>query len=468
MTEEELQAKPLLRAVLAKRSDLGNAQRLAARYAEVVRYVHATSTWHIWDGTTWAADDTGQIERYARDTIRAMQREADAMPYGEDEQNEAKLTAVKWAIASENAARLSAMVQLARAEPEIAVKATSFDPHPWELNCLNGIVDLRTGRLLHHDPAKMHSQTTGIAFNPRATAPRWAAFVKLTLPDLPTRRYVQKLLGASLVGEPLPMATFPFVFGPGGTGKSTLLEPVLAALGDYGRLAPANLLVAKRGGGDQTYDIAALRGRRFVLASEGHSRQRLAEDVVKRITGDMHLAGRQIREAEITFPNVTALWFTSNHEPRADGTDTGFFRRLRKITMDVVLGPEHEGLKERMIEDELEGILAWCVAGCVKAHKTGLQPPAKVIADTETYRDDSNPLMEWLDSCCVREDEARHTGPELHASYIDWCTTARRPIDYRNGKASSWVTALKSLGLVPYRTATSRGYVGARLIAPPV
>lgn len=465
--EERAIDKPLVRAVLAKRSDLGNAQRLAARYAEVIRFVHSTGTWHIWNGAAWAPDDTGQIDRYARDTVRAMQREADAMVYGNEEQNEAKLTAVKWAIASENAARLGAMVQLARSEPDIAVTATSFDTLPWELNCPNGIVDLRKGVLRTHDPARMHSQTTSARFRKDATAPRWTAFLKLALPDSATRKYVQKLLGASLVGEPLPAATFPFVFGPGGTGKSTLLEPVLAALGDYGRLAPANLLVAKRGS-DQTYDIAALRGRRFVLASEGHSRQRLAEDVVKRITGDMTLAGRQIREAEITFPNVTALWFTSNHEPRADGTDTGFFRRLRKVTMDVVLGPEHAGLKEALIEDELEGILAWCVAGAVMAAKQGLTPSARVIADTEAYRDDSNPLLEWLDAACQLEDGARQTGPELHASYLAWCQAARRPVDYRNGKGAGWAGALKSIGLEPFRTSTARGYEGARLIQPPL
>lgn len=453
------------RVQLVNRTDLGNAQRLVARYAEVIRYVHQTQRWHIWNGAAWAPDYTGQIERYARDTVRAIRREAEAIPLDDEE---ARTAAFKWANACESAGKLTAMEQLARSEDGIAVGAETFDNRPWELNCVNGTVDLRTGKLMNHDPAAMHSQATAVRYVAGAEAPRWEAFVKLVLPDTPTRNYVQKLLGASLVGEPLPAATFPFVFGPGGTGKSTLLEPVLAALGDYGRLAPANLLVAKRGNSDQTYDIAALRGKRFVLASEGHSRQRLAEDVIKRITGDLTLAGRQIREAEITFPNVTALWFTSNHEPRADGTDTGFFRRLRKITMDVVLGPEFAGLKEKIIAEELEGVLAWCVAGSVSAAKRGLQPPKQVIIDTEIFRDESNPLHEWLEASTVPDDDAVETGPALHASYLDWCNDARRPVDYRNGKSSSWSGALKSLGLKPTRSATGRGYRGVRLQQPPL
>lgn len=449
------------RVVFAKRTDLGNAQRLAARYAEVIRYVHTTGNWHIWNERAWAADDTGQIERYARATVKAMQREAAEMEDGED--------AAKWAVASEGAARLAAMVSLARSEKGIAVPADAFDTRPWELNCPNGVVDLRTGSLQNHDPAAMHSQCTRARFDPEAKAERWTAFLALVLPDAAVRRYVHKLLGASLVGHPLPDDSFPFVFGPGGTGKSTLLEPVLAALGDYGRLAPANLLVAKRpGGGDQTYDIAALRGKRFVLASEGHSRQRLAEDVVKRITADPNLAGRQIREAEMTFPNVTALWFTSNHEPRADGTDTGLFRRMRKITMDVVLGAEHAGLKHTLIDTELDGILTWLVEGCVLAHKQGLKPPRRVVQDTETYREDSNPLREWVNACCVLDPAGIETGAHLHASYVDWSNAQRRPIDYRNGKSAAWATVLRSLGLEPHRTATIRGYKGIRLIQPPL
>jgi putative DNA primase/helicase len=456
----------------AKRTDLGNAQRLVARYADVIRYVHATNRWHIWNGAAWAPDETGQIERFARETVKAMQRQADALPYTEEDDS-VKVKAVKWAIASESAAKLAAMVQLARSEADIAVLATDFDTRTYELNCPNGVVDLQTGALMNHDPAAMHSQCAAVAYKKTATAPQWQAFLQLVLPDRSVRTYVHRLLGASLLGQPLPRDSFPFVYGPGGTGKSTLLESVLHVLGDYGRLAPANLLVAKRGGNDQTYDIAALRGARFVLASEGHSRQRLAEDVVKRITADRTLAGRQIREAEITFPNVTALWFTSNHEPRVDGTDTGLFRRMRKITMDVSMKdnmpPEWAGaveLKDRLVAEEGEGILAWLVAGCVSARKHGVEPPKRVIVDTETYQAESNPLREWLDACCQLDELATETGPALHESYIDWCAATRRPVDYRNGKSSTWANALKGLGLRPYRSATGRGYRGAKLIQP--
>ncbi len=450
----------------AKRTDLGNAQRLAARYQEIIRYVKATDRWHVWDGAKWAPDETGCIDRLARDTVRAMQREAAAMESESEAQSEAKVEAAKWAVASESAARLSAMIQLARFEEGVAVTATSFDSLAWELNCPNGMVDLKTGKLHNHDPAHMHSQATLVPYLPDAKAPAWGQFLALVLPDRAVRKYVQKLLGASLVGAPLPAATFPFVYGEGGTGKSTLLEPVLAAVGDYGRLAPANLLTAKRGGGDQTYDIAALRGARFVLASEGHSTQRLAEDVVKRITGDVTLAGRQIREAELTFANVSALWFMSNHEPRVSSTDTGLWRRIKEIPMEVVLGPEYAGLKEAMIATELEGILAWCVAGCVSWQKTGLEPPRAVLEATASYRDDANPLLEWAEFALVRDEAGRETGPDLHASYVDWCTANRRRNDYPSGRSKVWARALKSLELEPARTGAWRGYAGVTLRQP--
>lgn len=459
--ETETPERETQRPSLAKRTDLGNAQRLVARYADLIRYVPATENWHIWNGARWAPDDTLQIQRLARATVAAMQREADGITYDED----AKIQAVKWACSSEGAARLASMVSLAQAEEGVAVTHEAFDNQPWELCVQNGIVDLKTGKLRGHDPAAMHSMAAGAPYLKGSKAPLWMKFVKLTLPDPEVRSYVQKLLGASLVGMPLPHATFPFVYGEGGTGKSTLLEPVLAAVGEYGRLAPPNLLVGGKRG-EQTYDIAALRGARFVLASEGHSRQTLAEDTVKRITGDATLAGRQIREAEMTFTNVTALWFMSNHEPRVSSTDTGLWRRIKEIPMEVVLGPEHEGLKERMIADELPGILAWCIAGCVAWQRDGLQAPDAVTEATAAFRDDSNPLLEWLDACCDRSEDGKETGPDLHNSYVEWCTSSRRPVDYRSGRGKTWARALRSVGLEPVRSGTFRGYAGVTLRQP--
>ena len=128
--------------------------------------------------------------------------------------------------------------------------------------------------------------------------------------------------------------------------------------------------------------------------------------------------------------------------------------------MDVVLGPEYQGLKEAMIATELEGILAWCVRGCVAWQRDGMEPPAAVLAATASYRDDANPLLEWFEHALERDEAGRETGPDLHASYADWCAATRRRNDYPSGRSKLWARALKSLDLEPVRSAGQRAYGG--------
>lgn len=459
------------RAAAYRQTDTGNALRVVARNVELVRYAHDSARWHIWDGRAWAPDATGQIDRFASAAVAAMWREVDAMPAGDDDgASNAKAKASQWALLSEGAGKLAAMVKVAERDERVACTAEAFDTNPWELNTPGGIVDLRTGALRPHDPAAMHSCIAAATPRLRATLQgTWPRFIKRVLPDAATRLYVQKLLGASLVGAPLPGAAFPFVFGPGGTGKSTMLESVLAALGDYAGLAPDELLAAKRGGfgGGSVFDMAALRGKRFVLASEGEAGQVLAVKTVKLITDSPMLTAQQKHEAERTTRNVTALWYMSNHEPRIDGTDSGLGRRLKEIPMDVVLHPKRDlGLRDKIIAEHLDDVLAWCIEGCVLALTDGLDAPDTVTAATKAYLEESNPLLQWFDQRCERDAESFTSNADLHAAYGDWCAASKRWNAYGTGPTRAWGTAMGGLGLMPAKLKGARGYTGVRLLTP--
>jgi len=94
-------------------TDAGNAARLAEQHGDRIRYLYEHRMWLAWDGTRWAPDATGAVERYAKETVRRIYVEAAAIP-GDDDRK----AAMKWAMASENAARLEAMMKLARSDEE--------------------------------------------------------------------------------------------------------------------------------------------------------------------------------------------------------------------------------------------------------------------------------------------------------------------------------------------------------------
>ena len=79
-------------------------------------------------------------------------------------------------MSSQNASRLDAMIKLARAK--CIVEPGRLDNDPWVMNCRNGILDLKQGKLLPHDPQKLHAKLCDVEFNAEAKCPIWINFIK--------------------------------------------------------------------------------------------------------------------------------------------------------------------------------------------------------------------------------------------------------------------------------------------------
>ena len=171
--------KPSLVGTLSPASlttDVANAERMAARCGDRIRFVHAWKTWYVWDGRRWAADDTGAIVRLAKDTVRSIYFEAGGEP---DDKARAALS--RHAVASEREARLQAMIRLTSSERGIASTPRDFDGRVDVLNVANGIVELPSGELSPHAPGAMLTKLADVSHASEAQCPRWLAFLNRVL-----------------------------------------------------------------------------------------------------------------------------------------------------------------------------------------------------------------------------------------------------------------------------------------------
>src|SRR5215470_15990796 len=55
-------------------TDLGNARRLVRLHGKDLRYSHE-SGWLVWDGKRWTNDETGEVKRRAKETVRNIYKE---------------------------------------------------------------------------------------------------------------------------------------------------------------------------------------------------------------------------------------------------------------------------------------------------------------------------------------------------------------------------------------------------------
>ena len=163
------------------------------------------------------------------------------------------------------------------------------------------------------------------------------------------------------------------------------------------------------------------RGKRFVTASEVNEGARWNEARLKALTGGDYIPARFLHAEFFTFRPVAKFWFAVNTKPQAHDHSHGFWRRLRLIPFPCTF-PIDKKLSAALMA-EAAGILAWAVRGCLRWQLDGLQAPAIVTTTTDEYREDSDPLSEFLRAACVIGDtvaDSEMSASDLYKHYRDW------------------------------------------------
>lgn len=403
-------------------TDAGNARRLVARHGRDLRYCDAMGGWLAWDGRRWATDDTLEVERRAKETVNAMFKAAVSLPGAPEEAQAKRKKALAWCFASESARGIAAMVRLAQSERPVVARAEDFDQDPWLLNCHNGILDLRTGVLRPHDRAAMITKLSPVDYDAAASHPTLARYLcDVTRGDQDLEDYLQRAVGYSLTGETTEECFF-LLLGPGNSGKSTLVEGLLALAGDYGVKSSFDAFLEQRNGGGPTPELARLRGARVVGAVETSRSRQLNEPLVKELTGRDSFTARHLHCEPITFKPAFKLWLACNEAPRLTDTDTGLWRRLQRVPFEYEMPEEKRdpAVKAALVGLALPALLAWAVNGCKRWQAEGLRPAAIVRSTTAQLRADFDPLAEFFAERCVFRSDAQVPALALRHTYEAW------------------------------------------------
>lgn len=399
-------------------TDLGNARRLVALHGDDLRYCHPWGKWLVWDGRRWVIDNTAEAVRRAKQTVRHMY--AEAATAADDETRKAL---GKHALKCEAAGRIAAMLDLANSEAGIPVLPEQLDADPWLLNVANGTLDLRTGQLRAHRRDDQITKLAPVPYDPDALCPTWERFLlEVMNHDQELVSFLQRAIGYTLTGDTAEQVIF-ILHGKGANGKSTLLETLRAMLGeDYTVQIRAESLMVKQGDSIPN-DIARLKGARLVNARETEEGKRLAESLVKEMSGGDTMTARFMRAEFFDFKPEFKLFLAANHKPVIRGTDIAIWRRIRLIPFLVTFSEDKQDRQLfKKLRAELPGILAWAVRGCQGWQvRGGLGTPAAVKAATAEYKSESDTLAAFLDECTVTDPNAETQAKPMYEAYKAWC-----------------------------------------------
>jgi len=431
-----------------KYSEQDLAARFVKRHLGTIRSLPHNKSWHIWDGMRWKHDALLVVRDMVKEFLR---QEADR--YLRQPPAESKAT-IKGAQDLCRAKTVTAVLELARCDQQVAISPDQFDTDPWTINTHSGIVDLRTGDIREHDPAGLMAKVTSATVGSSAACPRWLQFlVEATSNDPELIAYLQRLAGYFLTGVTREHA-FVFLYGPGGNGKSVFLDTLLYVMGDYGKTAPMSIFLAG-GHNEHPTELAGLQGARLVAANETNTRGVWNEARLKGLSAGDKIAARYMRGDYFEFTPVLKLLLIGNNKPSFPGVDEAMRRRLHLVSFNFKPPVPDRELVEKL-KAEAPGILAWMIEGCLAYGAQGLNPPAIVLKATREYLDDQDPLGRWLSEECNVGPSYQALTAQLYTSYGDWCESSREaPLSQRQ-----FVLRLKERGFAGYQDSKANGLRG--------
>ena len=297
-----------------------------------------------------------------------------------------------------------------------------YDKDDYLLNCFNGVVDLKTGKLLPHNKTYMMSKNTNLRVDLENEPVRWKQFLlEIFNGSQDLVDYIQCAIGYTLTGDTKEQCFFQ-CYGDGANGKSVFLDILYEMLGDYSLNSQVDSILARsNNSGGANSEIARMNGARFVRTNEPNEGSRFNEGLVKQlVSGDVTTA-RFLYGTEFEFSPRFKLWIATNYKINVRGTDTGIWRRQRLVPFEVkFIGDKADKHLTEKLMNELPQILGWAVKGAVKWVKNGLTTPKEIEIANNEYKQEMDIISSFLADCTKLSPNGREKASEVFKEYSQW------------------------------------------------
>lgn len=420
-------------------TDAGNMERLVARWWRDCRYSDALG-WHVWDGTVWRRQD-------GKDSVLLLARMRETIRFAawgvadDDKELDAKRKHLQ---RSENTAKLKAAVDQARSHGGLTAKDGEFDQKPWLVGFKNGVWKdglFTAGHAREHRMTRLMPVEYSPAPSKTEDAEWMALLERMVCGDQSKALMLQEVAGAA-IGGGANNRILPWLFGPGGTGKTTFLDLLMASMGESAQSLGQEMVSGQQD--SEKLGVAVLGRRLLVLQEMGG--ERVSTSLAKRLTGGDPLPARFLYSS--SYFTVKPTWLViaaSNDEPVADAGDATFWNtRMKVIGLENPLdrgrkdflrftssrGAPSAALSEVRRDPEsplVRGFVRWAMLGAERLHAEGREIAwtPEVRKKTEEMRRDNDPLTEFIQY--LKEQHKRDiVGAGMDQSrigllYRDWC-----------------------------------------------
>lgn len=464
-------------------SDVGQAKVLSREYGDELKFTAATDFIRF-DGEVWVEDKqmaVGACVEFldlqlqdAKDSIEvAMKALVDA---GYDE------TLVKQgskALAKEiQTEHLSLFYMLVGAEKYLAfamkrrdykyitsalnvaksmltIKVSDLDKDPVLLNTPRATYNLEKGIAGEqpHDPFDLITKITECSPGDEGMDIWLEALERFFCGDAELIEYVQKVIGLAAIGKVYEEFII-IAYGDGANGKSTFWNTVARVLGTYSGKISSDILTMGNKVNAQP-EMAELKGKRLIIASEMQEGVRLNTAMVKQLCStDEIQACKKYKDPFHFVPSHQVVLYT-NHLPKVGANDDGIWRRLKVIPFNAKIkgNSDIKNYADYLYEKAGSAIMKWIIEGAEKVSKSDhkVDDPKCVRDAVAAYRDDNDWLGHFIADCCEVDESYEEKSGEFYQQYRAYCIQSG---EYTRS-TTDFYSAVEKMGF--YRHKTNKG-----------
>ena len=434
-------------------SDIGQAKALAEEYGDELLFAAATDYMRF-DGKVWVEDKqmaVGACVEFldlqlqdAKDYLEVAKKALIDAGYDESTVNQGSK-----ALAKEiQSAHLGLFYMLVGAEKYLAfsmkrrdykyitatlnvaksmlgVKVSDLDKDPNLLNTPSGTYDLQKGMAGEqpHDSADLITKITECSPGDEGMDIWLEALDTFFCGDAELIEYVQKVIGLAAIGKVYSEFII-IAYGDGANGKSTFWNTIARVLGSYAGKISSDILTMGNKVNAQP-EMAELKGKRLIIASEMQEGVRLNTAMVKQLCStDEIQACKKYRDPFHFVPSHQVTLYT-NHLPKVGANDDGIWRRLKVIPFNAKIqgNSDIKNYADYLYENAGPAIMKWIIEGAEKVCKSDhkVDDPKCVKDAVAAYREDNDWLGHFIADCCEVDASYEEKSGELYQQYRAYC-----------------------------------------------
>jgi len=371
------------------------------------RIMHSAGASYIYEGGVWSAWDNGHDQM-----LRALLQEG--------------CSSLRMKPAT---SLLNAATRYVMDNPDLLVRNVEFDKHDL-IVAEDGVLSVDTMEMGPHSPEHHAQFRIGAMLSGSRECPAFLDFLRSSFADHKpdeARAIVatlQEWFGTALVAnKSRSLRKGLLIHGGSRTGKTQVSEILRALLGK-GHTTSIKVRDLEKDFGTET-----LLGKRGWIADDavGQGETLDAETYKVLVTGEAMSVRRKNKSMIDGFRFACPVCLTMNNLPKIkDGSDAVYNRSIVLPMTNVRPedAPEpagYDSIAEKVIAEELTGVLWWAIEGWLRVRARGVfNPPACMAEAIRGLQEMNDDVGTWARQCLVADPNIKVAPADLFASFAGW------------------------------------------------